>query len=72
MALGNQVVLQISTHLAGQASTVLLEELARDEGEVVNFAFKLIIALLISLQLVVHLLLIVEEQEFVFEDLSAA
>jgi hypothetical protein len=51
---------------------VLLEELARDEGEVVHFAPIFLITLLIFLQLVVQLFLIVVEQEFVFEDLSAA
>ena len=71
MALGNHVVLQISTHLAGQASAVLLEKLARDEGEVVRFAFNLLVVLLIFLKLVVQLFLIVEEQEFVLEDLRA-
>jgi len=72
LALCKQIVLQISAHLARQASAVLLEELAGDEGEVVCFAFVLLVALLIFLQLVVQLFLIVEEQEFVFEDLRAA
>ena len=51
---------------------MLLEHFTRDEGEVVNFRFQVLITLRILLKLVVELLLVVEKEELIFEDLRAA
>lgn len=50
---------------------MLLKELARDEGEVVKLAGHLFLLLSLANQLVLQLFLVVEEHEFVLEDLRA-
>ena len=60
--------MKISAHLPCQTLTVLLEQLTRDEGEVIELGFLCLFSLLLSFQFVVKLLLVVEKEEFVLED----
>ena len=68
LRLREHVVLEVSSKFHTESPPVLVEHLSRDEWEVlVLVAFGLFL-LLVSLDPVVKLLLVVEEEEFILED----
>ena len=69
LRLSDEVVLEVGPHLHCEASSVLVEELARDEREEVKLFFLLLLAFLLSLKLVVEHFLVVEEEELILQNL---
>ena len=68
LRLREHVVLEVSSKFHTESLPVLVEHLSRDEWEVlVLVAFGLLL-LLVPLDPVVKLLLVVEEEEFILED----
>ena len=72
LALCNQVVLKVCSHLSSQPLSMLIEHFPRDEREVVQLVTMIIVALSVLFHLIIELFLVVEEEELVLEDVRAA
>lgn len=72
LRLRDHVVLQVSSQLHAESHPVLVKHLSRDEWEVLVPIAVVLLLLHLLLDLVVKLLLVIEEEEFILEDIRAS
>ena len=72
LRLGNHVVFEVLPKFNSQSSPMLVKHFSRHEWEVVISLSLCLLRLLSPLESIIKLLLIIEEEEFIFENIRAS